>query len=129
MLAWLRQRWIVVVSACLNLLAILSLVEALRTSIDVMGVEVVPRNPFVVGRVHAEPPTQFQRENPLAEYRMTQHEKDFVEIKGQIKELRGDFTHITEMLIGALVAVIINLAMTLMAHRRQTRSTNGRGNG
>jgi len=120
MMPWFRIRRVLILTCCLNLAAMLSLAEALRTSVYVTDTRVVPRNPFAVKRVRADPMSPSVQENALVEYRIAQHEKEFEKMKGEIKELRADFTHITQMLIGALVAIVINLGITLVTHRRRS---------
>jgi len=123
MLKWIIMRS-TVLAIMLNTVAVVSLAEALRTSVYVMDATVVLRNQFALKRARAEPLTIAGQENVLLEYKITQHEKEFITIRGEIKELRADFTHITQMLIGALVAIVINLGITLVTHRR--RSSNER---
>ena len=115
---WIRRR-ATMLAIVVNIAALLSMGEALRTSIYVCGGLAVPRNPFAPAQASADEEFPPARSSTLTDYRIGEAEKRISEMKDDIKELRADFTHITEMLIGALLAVVINLAITIITHRRR----------
>jgi len=126
MIRWINRRALSLMILA-NLLAIVSLSEALRTSAYVAGGLAVPRNPFVLSWVDAqESRTVEVPGNLLLEYRMNRNEDALKEVREDIKELRADFSHITQMLIGSLLAVVINLAITIITRqKRQEREKEG----
>jgi kynureninase len=122
MIAWIEKRT-TMIAITLNLLAIVSMAEALRTSAYINSGWVVPRNPFALSQAGAEPKTEVNINSSLLDYRVQRTEDEIREVKSDVKELRADFSHITTMLIGSLLAVVVNLGITILTRRR--RETQG----